>query len=376
MDAATKPKNARAGRRPQRFLAWFALYITAFTIASAAVVDHQLALRFPQGAKFVRAYEKLDGPAVLGVGSSRMEAIFNVSRMTAYLRRTIPDRSLTAFCAAAHGGGPVSFEAIINDALQSRAKPDLLVLETGVDFFDNNNWWIKAGRDLTWWNAAEVIPDLLTPNEKRGFEEFPRRCVVENRLLPVYSRRFNVRLETWRWVHARLGREAPPLDPLEPVIWPAVVDFKPDTPAPPPMTDKLRELQERCAVPLHRFHATGSAARAVVRILQRCEKLGVPVVLLDAPVSSPLGRVYEPVQAQYHEFIDALLARFPGVRFFDCRNTLPDNAFCDDHHVNLYGQDVICHRLADQVIPDTLASWRRSPPVNGVAHANQTPVVK
>jgi len=363
-------------RRPKQFLGWFGAYVAAFTIVGAAAIDHYLALRFPQGAKYVRAYQQLSEPTVLGVGSSRMQAIFNVNRLTAYLKQSVRDRSLTAFCAAAPGGGPVSFEPVIAEALRSGPKPDLLVLETNVDFFDADNWWIKSARDLTWWNAHEVIPDLRKPNGRRAFEDFRRLRVVENRLLPVYSRRFNLRLETWRWAHARLGMEAPPLDPLEPVIWPVVADYAPDTPQPPAMTDELRNIQQCSATPMRRFRPSGSAARALMRILQHCERIGVPVVLLDVPVSSPLERVVEPMQAQYRTFIDSLLTKFPGVRFDDCRKALPDNAFADEYHVNLYGQYVICRRLADQVIPDTLASWRRSPPVNGVAHATQAPVVK
>ena len=65
----------------------------------------------------------------------------------------------------------------------------------------------------------------------------------------------------------------------------------------------------------------------------------------------------------------------PNQAYYDASGAIPDAAFGDHHHVNKYGQHLMCRHLAEVLLPDAFASWRR-PTTNGVARSDANDAVK
>jgi hypothetical protein len=126
------------------------------------------------------------------------------------------------------------------------------------------------------------------------------------------------------------------------------------------MTDGLRAKQRRLASkPMTTFSPTGNAARALERMLCVCEERGIPVLMVEAALCSHSRKALAPANESYAAYIESLLRKHPLARYDDARAALPDEAFRDHHHANAYGSDLLCRRLARNVLPAAFAAWRR-----------------
>jgi hypothetical protein len=358
----------RRSRQAKSMLASLAVVWAICTFAATLVLDANVALRFPYLADLSADYAKQTGPVVVALGSSRTEGSFEINRMTAYLARNFPDRRMTAFSAAVPASGLFTQEAVLKELLAVGPTPEVVIVEVNPEFLNHCNVWLKIPRDLTWSNVLDAGTDVFQKSGAR---------FLENRFLPLFSRRFEVRLAAWRWMHSQFGLTAPKLDPKEPRVPTLWSNFVPTTPPPTPMTDEIRARQMRFKPPaLVNFSATGSAAKALERILKTCQERDIPVVMVDAPLCSLSRRQLAPAKEKYAAYINALLERYPKARYYDASAAIPDAAFGDHHHVNPYGQHLMCSHLAQVLLPEVFASWNRTPISNDMARSNAESVMK
>jgi hypothetical protein len=341
-------------RQPKRTLAALAVVWAIATAGASMLVDSHIAFRLPYVADLAADYATKTDPVILAIGSSRTGEGLEVSRLTGYLRNSIPGERLTAFIAAVSGSGLPTQESILNALLAAGRKPAAVILEVNPEFLHANKKWIHITRDATWGNLLDLGGD--------AFQKFGAK-LAENRLLPLYARRFEVRRFLWRRAFERFGMTPPKLDPLEPDVPVLATGFVPRAVPPAPMTDQLRFTQNRLAPPpLTEFAPTGCAARALERMLANCEARGVPVLMVNAALCSHSRQALSPVEKQFTAYIDTLLRKHPLARFDDASAALPDAAFRDHHHANSYGCDLLCRRLAQNVLPAAFAPWRNDFP--------------
>jgi hypothetical protein len=366
--AIARPLCARRSRKAKSTLASLAVFWAIGTFAATLVLDGNVALRFPYLADLSADYAKRSGPVVVALGSSRTEGSFEINRMTAYLAKNFPDRQVTAFSAAVPASGLFTQEAVLNELLAVGPSPEVVIIEVNPEFLNHRNVWLKIPRDLTWSNVLDAGADVF----QKGGARF-----LENRFLPLFSRRFEVRLAAWRWMHAKLGLSASRLDPMQPRVPTLWTNCVPETPEPTAMTEEVRARQIRFSPPtLVDFSPTGSAAKALERMLKTCEERDIPVMMVDAPLCSLSRKQLAPAKEKYVAYIDALLERYPNARYDDASAAIPDAAFRDHHHVNAYGQHLMCTHLANVLLPDAFASWKRTPFSNDMARTIVDGVMK
>lgn len=347
-------------RRPKRVIGVFSVVVGLVTIAAPIVLDAFPIFRFPYLTKINEAYAKVDGPAVVALGSSRTAGSFNVALMTSFLREAMPSRNLVPFNASVTASGLVTEETVLRSLLEVGRRPELVVVELAPEMLYPSNRWLQVTRDMTWSNFFDVFGEAM--RVKGGAR------LIENRLLPIYALRFGIRRAAWNWVNESLGRKLEKLDPLEPDVPYFVASDLEPTPPVPTMTEEWRRFQIReNQAPLKNFSPTGSGARALARIVALCDERDIPVLLVEAPACSVYREARAPAKEHYTSFLDDLLRHHPSARYCDFSDEMPDVAFYDQHHVNKFGRHLLCRMLAMQVIPEAFASWERERTRHGIA---------
>jgi hypothetical protein len=103
------------------------------------------------------------------------------------------------------------------------------------------------------------------------------------------------------------------------------------------------------------YRPGGTTAAALERLLQRCNRHGIDVVLIGAANDSFFRRQYTPeVDAAYFAYIGRLTQTY-GCRFLDYRDAVPDQLFGDLCHLNGEG----AHYLTRKLTRDVLSPWLR-----------------
>jgi hypothetical protein len=345
----TRPDRRARRFQPRLTLAVMAVVWGIATLAATFIIDAHIALRMPYIGDLAADYSRKTTSMVVAIGSSRTGDGVEINRLTAFLKQSLPGRRLSAFRAVVTGSGLVTQEAVLKALLSAGPKPSAVLLEVNPEFLHARKKWVNVNRDVTWWNLLDVGREAL---KRTGTE------LLESRLLPIYAKRFEVRRVVWRWAFECFGRVPPQLDELEPIVPTLWTGYIPNVPTRQPLSEEARAVQKRRAPPpLHQFEPTGSAARALERMLVLCDERSIPVLLVNAPICSESRKALAPVQSRFDSYIDELLRRFPAARYFDAAAEIPDEGFRDHHHANEYGQDLFCRRLAHVVLPETYASW-------------------
>jgi len=74
---------------------------------------------------------------------------------------------------------------------------------------------------------------------------------------------------------------------------------------------------------------------------------------------------------RHRTYIAGLLERFPKARYVDSSSALPDEAFKDAHHVNAFGEHLMCKHLSQSVVPDAFAALKADAASRGLARGPQ-----
>src|SRR4051812_31198648 len=182
MPTTASPSRSRRRRRPKRVMTVFAIAVGLTTITAPIALDAFPLFRFPYLSTITAAYTKVDGPAVVALGSSRTGGSFSIALMTEFMRERMPGRKITPFNASVSASGLVTQETVLRSLLNTGRPPELVMVEVGPEMVYPSNRWLQVTRDMTWSNFFDLCGEAA--RIKGGAR------LVENRLLPIYSMRF------------------------------------------------------------------------------------------------------------------------------------------------------------------------------------------
>jgi hypothetical protein len=343
----TSPHRPDPKQRGRRVVVWMLGLFFGIQLLSTWLLDrHGLRIRFPVMAE-VKAEVLAEKPQIVFLGSSRFGSTVNPELMTALFRRELGDKAPRVANAAVAAGDPIVSERMLDQLLAQGCRPRLVVVEM---LPESVNWWDvwleqQVLRLLDWRDMPDVVPSLRHMNFLRVFRA---------RFLPLYTHRYHLRKEARLWAEGLFAEPAPAA--AEP---PLAGIPEVDPPLPELTPEKADELASSSRVgkrEVRDYHVGGMVRQRLERLLARCQKEQIHVLLLGEPVCSAHRNDYTPeIEAAFRSYLDELERRY-GCTFLDRRDALPDAAFRDYHHAI---QDASCpfsRRLVEQ---DLLPLWKR-----------------
>jgi len=361
------PRRTPPDRRARQVLVGALALFAAAQLAAGALIDYRYPLlRFPSArAVLARAAGQPGGPDVVFAGSSRFIGDFREQEMASLLERGLgAGRRLNVLNAAVPGGDPTAQERVLEHLLEAGARPRLVVLEVGPEFF---NWYNppiaeNSVRLVRWEDLPRQLP-AAARSSRLG-------RLLSARLVPIYEHREELRAQAaalWR-----TGRTDGPLAVPRlalavggaPAARGAVAwDELLSGPAPGPSEEVQALIRGGArwvgASWLRRYRITGVNRQALVRTARRCRAAGAEVMLVTPPVTALLRGCYTPAIEQAYQALLRELTAELGCRHVDCRDWLPDGFFSDVHHVTPQGGERFTRLFARRVLVPPARSGSR-----------------
>jgi hypothetical protein len=328
-------------------------------LAGGWALDHLwLSARNPLQAQMYACLEaRRRTPEIMFLGSSRFESNINCDVVDAELRRVLGESAPRTFNAALPAADGTVFERLFDDVCRNGRTPRMLVVEIHPGTVARRDNWLHmhALNVLDWRDVPEAFPALCRNGHVTD--------LLRGRLLPLYLHRYHIR-KAARSLLTSGPFSAPPHPPGDPAVPPPVA-FDPE---PPALTPALRALQEKgyttSAKELQDYRVDGMAPRGLERLLDRCRRSGIPVVLVGVPVSSPYQRATTPeIDAAFLEYVGHLEQCY-GCSYSDWRTRLADGYFIDGHHANPAGAVFFSRHLAAELLADRWRDFQQSAVAN------------
>lgn len=356
------PASARARRAKQR-LAWALGLIVISQLLVATLFDYRWPLvRSGQLATLFGRLSRGPAPDIVFLGSSRMASdIVDKEAGECLERATRSRRKITTLNASVAAGDPVAEEHVLQQMLRVGVRPRLAVVEVGPEFC---NWYCAAYQ----YNALRLLRwDHVPEHGWNTIRSGQGGRLAGARLVPVFQYRERLWEIASEWV--KTGTLTNPItiepqafpEPLPrtptnaPLNWSALLQMKGPT-----LSADLRQKMDEGAQFVRRswlrqFRVSDVARRYLHRLLAHCAEHDIEVVLVFPPLTSYHRKVYTPeMEQRFAEFVAEFAGR-PGVRYVDCRDWVPDEMFCDTHHLTPQG-GVFFTRLFTQRILTALWS--------------------
>jgi hypothetical protein len=280
---------------------------------------------------------------VVCVGSSRFALGVVPSQVEMGLGRPVHNASIPAADFSVN-------DFILKRLLRDGFRPRVVVVEVTPEMVARRNRWLGAHILLppTWTDVPGYARDVWQSGNAWR--------LVKERVAPVC--RYHAELRD----ALSVGTEARPPD-LPPAQIPATAAATGPLPQPvaPPREQFLdgdrslpAEALTREGLPrfrdwLSNYQVAGTAPRSLERLLGRCRRHDIAVLLVAPPLTRAHRQLYTPdIEAAFRSYLRGLEAR--GLcRFLDCRDTLPDDLFLDNHHVNAEGAVRFSRRLGELI---------------------------
>jgi hypothetical protein len=330
-------------------------------LAAGLLLDWRgLAVRFPSADRVLAAAPRDGrGPDVVFLGSSRFEGLL-ADEATALLRLENPEAGPVRVCnLAVPGGDPIAEDYVLERLLRQGSRPRLALVEVSPDTLNHYNLWfnLHPHRQLTWRDTPTYFLDVCRVGEFKK--------LAQSRLIPLYAHRRGLRREAVRAItRPSLSPELPPAayfggSPPAPgpdghLPWDELLRVT----CPPLRPAQLAVRRAAGATAWQRFtdyHPGGTTAAALERLLQRCRKNGIDVILIGAANDSSFRQHYTPdIDAAYFAHVEKLTQTY-GCRFLDYRDAVPDQFFGDVCHLNGEGSHYLTRKLTREV----LSPWLR-----------------
>jgi hypothetical protein len=233
---------------------------------------------------------------------------------------------------------------MLNQLLAEGVRPRRVIVEVSPETLAERNAWmhLHVDRQLRWQDLPDALLDVW--RSRNG----PR--LLSSRLLPLYAYRRElktvlvqrlpaVRLSAEKRV--RLGKAEPTPLPFADTLR---ITGRHERDLPP--WDKRQIWLPLVRSWLRDYRLGGSAERALDRLVARCRKEGIEVVLLGAPVAASHRDLYTPAVEEQFQACMARLTAVPGCTFVDWRAEFEDEFFVDNHHLFREGALEFTTRLA------------------------------
>lgn len=337
------------GRRARAALMWAAGLFVTGQLAGGLLLDYAWpAVRFPSLAQLLdRRRSGPEDAQILCLGSSRFGIGLRPSVMRAAFRKELGDAAPVGICnASVPLGDPVAEDFVFKRLRAAGVRPALLVVEVSPETVNGYNDWFGAhiDRQLNWGDVPRCLPDVIQSGQAGR--------LTAARLLPLYVHRREIRR---RLEEAVFG--GAPDDADSGIDWENIVQT--------PNADALeatRDGAELARRKLRHYQIGGRTAGALERLVARCQKRGIAVVLVGAPVTTVHRTLYSPpIDAAYHDYL-ARLCRTYACRFVDWRGEMPDADFRDIYHLRPDGGVLFSRRLTQEVLAPAWRASQASPP--------------
>jgi len=363
-----RSRRAAYRRRGRRALLGAAAVVVLAQLAAGLLLDWRgLAVRFPSAARVLAdAARDGRGPDVVFLGSSRFIGL-QADEAQALLRLEYPAAGPVEVCnAAVPGGDPIAEDYVLERLLRQGSCPRLAVVEVSPETVNHYNQWfnLHPHRQITWPDTPRYLGDVCRAGELKK--------LAQARLVPLYAQRRGL-------LHQLVG---PILQPLMPPEESSPADvFGGPTPSlgadghlpwdsllqvrRPPLSAAEADARGAAAASgwkrFDDYRPGGTTAAALERLLQRCNRNGIDVVLVGAANDSYFRRHYTPeLNTAYLAYIGRLTHTY-GCRFVDYRDAVPDQLFGDSCHLNGEGVHYLTRKLTREVLSPWLSEARAGP---------------
>jgi len=279
--------------------------------------------------QLAKAQSCRQSPAIVCLGSSRSGTCLVDDELTGVLRARCGAESIQVFNAAMPVGDLVVSEHVLDRLLQRGLRPRLLVVEVMPEFLNRHNGWLSyhVARQLTWKDLPSYGRDLCGADLMVPF--------LVARLAPLYAERKGFWDVLGQAGETLLAIKKQPSAALmsSTALWNQVIQATPDLTGAEKQARKAAGLQNARAC-LSDYVPGGNSAAALERIMTRCRRKNIQVILLAVPVCSEHRQLYEPaIEHAFGEEICRLVKQF-DCRFVDCRAGIADAHFLDNHHAD------------------------------------------
>jgi Protein of unknown function (DUF1574) len=283
-------------------------------------------------------------PTILCLGSSRTGTCLIDDEMTRVLRENGAEAT-QVFNAAMPVGDLVVSEHVLDRFLKRGLRPRQLILEVMPEFLNRHNGWLSfhVERQLTWKDLPRYWDDLCRADLISQF--------LIDRLAPLYAERKGFWNLLGKAGQALLTRKQPPADTLlsSTALWERIIQATPN------LTSEERQAKRQLGLENVRLCLTdyapgGNSTAALERIMVRCRRENIQVILLAVPVCSEHRSLYESViERAFLEEMHRVVERF-NCRFIDCRGRIADAHFLDNHHADGAGGLAFSKQFCEEVL--------------------------
>ena len=337
--------------RGRAALLWAAgLFVAAQAVGGWLLDRYGQAVRFPNAIQVWADVASGPPPSILWMGSSRSEGSIRNDAIDEGLRRRFGERRPRFYNGAVQGGDPYALEPLLGGFLARYQRPEILILEIAHDELTREGELVGTHllRQATWADLPELLPQT--------YEASKLGQLIHSRALPLHLHRRQLRLQLLDRIRPLWADRSKPFEP-----WGGHARTNPYSDAydaPPPIPAELTSAGGRIDFGVgtfpqnyHNFRIEGYAPAALDRLLTRCEGEGISVVLVVPPFSHNLRELFTPdIETCFQDYLAALRRRHP-FDYVDLRDSLPDAAFADGHHMSLaHGGILYSHVVLERVV--------------------------
>lgn len=343
-----KVRNQHHGRTKWVFFWFLFTFFTGQAVLSPVIDYLTPEYRFPWFYRLVEIASQLrDNDSIVCLGSSRFGTGLFAGEMTPMLRQATGDQQVVVMNASVPGGDFITSERMLNQLLDQGLKPRLILLEFCPDILNQQIGWMSMHtmRTLNWHDLKEYRQEYTSWTEIKRF--------LICKLFPLYQYRHSIRGRMGdRWLPVLKGNRefqvpAEALSALTDHHW-TVELSQPAW----PLANQLREITPH----FEKYQIGGKPVACLRRMVERCQKEQIPIVLIEPPVNQVHQKFYTlEVDRQFQQFAEMLCAEYHLPRY-SYRQALPEEAFHDHHHSNRRGAQKWSELVTQEIL---IPAWTR-----------------
>jgi hypothetical protein len=352
-----------------------ALVLVVLTqVAAGLFLDrYGLSVRFPSAARVLGRVTREPQPDIIILGTSRFEGIPSAEVANVLCQAGPRDRRPVIYNLSVPAGDPIAQEFILNHLLETGIRPRMVVAEVGPDFLRQRNelFSMHHHRQMVWSDVPTCVHDVARVHHLPD--------LIASRCVPLYVHRRGLREQS---LNALDHLDSPLAAFLQVKGGSEEVEARPEINSVmnlvPPDVSPLTADQEQQFAEMSRsgdrsfrdYQITGSTLAALERMLTRCRKEGIEVLLVAGPMLSYWRCHYtSEIEGAYQQCIDRLVRTY-GCSYADYRERLPDRYFKDCMHPNEAGMLYFTRLLAQESLA---RYWKHPIPADVMAsnHGNK-----
>lgn len=258
-------------------------------------------------------------PAVVFAGSSRFGCAIDAAEIERLTAASVATLTVPA-------GEPVCYELLLDQMLARGVRPAWLAVEVAPENVCDPSAWmaVHATRQLGWGHLPTHLPEVARANSAGRY--------AGSLLFPVYVHRDHLRQALSD--PPVVARDAPRERATAAIDWDTMLQL-PRLTSSAEQRQRLTDGAAAARLWLRNYRLGGQNTLALERLLRRCARERIGVLLVVPPLASQHRAEYLPsTNAAFDEYLAALTAAH-GCRVIDARDWLPDELFRDASHADI-----------------------------------------